>query len=823
MAIHYVEPLRNAAQRSAAGLDALARKELGAPPQLRTARGFYHRPCVLILGARGIPAAHGGFETFAEKFALYMVDRGWNITVYCQREADDEHRDGEIEIDHWRGVRRITITVPDAGPFSTILFDWRSMRHARKERGVPLVLGYNTACFLPLLRAQGRPVVTNMDGVEWKRAKWSGPVKAWFLLNEFIACAFSTELIADHPEIQAHLARRFVGDKVTMIPYGAERIADADQGLLAPHGLAPDKFVVSIARIEPENSVLEMVRAFSRRRRPFEFVCLGNLDPSNAYHRKVRYAASEQVRFPGAIYDKPTVAAMRRHALAYLHGHTVGGTNPSLVEALGAGSAVIAHRNKYNVWTAGEEQFFFSSEDECDALYDHVAYDPNSVAQARQAAVRQHQTLFTWDRVLLYYEAVCARTLQVGKALAALAIVALAALMTLAPAPARADYLLGPGDKLEIQVSAAYKHRATVNADGQIVMPRIGNIKLVGLTLPAAEQRLQEAYRAKNILESAEVLLEVYEYRPFFMDGDVAKPGSYPYQPSITVRQAITLAGGLDMVRFRFGENPFVRAADLRAEYETLAVDRLKLELRRKRVMAELNNERDVDLNDVGGVLLPPATIKEIAQLERDQFLQHRLAFEKETATLRKAAKEAQDNLDGLGAESRSENEAARQEERNAAATRANVDRGVSPAIRLAEVQRDLASAKSRALSTEAQIAAARRILSEAQLQLGRAEENRRTALLTEAQETAMALEKVSASVKASAEKFAVIGGARSALYTRPGEEADVTIYRRHDQRNEKIAATPETEIVAGDVVEINLRPQRLLGLTNDGRPPLTR
>ena len=161
------------------------------------------RPTLLILGTRGIPARHGGFETFAEKFALHMVSRGWEVTVYCQREVTAiRNKDSIEEVDEWRGVRRVSIAVAGSGPGSTIAFDWRCIRHACGLAGVPLVLGYNTACFLLLLRAQGRPVITNMDGIEWKRRKWSLPQKAWLRLNERAACIFSTNVIADHPEIR---------------------------------------------------------------------------------------------------------------------------------------------------------------------------------------------------------------------------------------------------------------------------------------------------------------------------------------------------------------------------------------------------------------------------------------------------------------------------------------------------------------------------------------------------------------------------------------------------------------------------------------------
>src|SRR5690349_10201506 len=183
---------------------------------------------LMILGTRGVPAAHGGFETFAEKFALHMVDQGWEVTVYCQEESKSPSRP-TLSIDYWRGIRRVTIAVPGDGPLSTIMFDWRCVLHARHEDGLPLVLGYNTACFLPLLRMQGRPVLTNMDGMEWKRAKWSPVVRLWFLVNEWIGCMTSSTVIADHPKISEHLKSRCSARKIFMIPYGADVVESADE------------------------------------------------------------------------------------------------------------------------------------------------------------------------------------------------------------------------------------------------------------------------------------------------------------------------------------------------------------------------------------------------------------------------------------------------------------------------------------------------------------------------------------------------------------------------------------------------------------------
>lgn len=359
-----------------------------------------------ILGIRGIPGQHGGFETFAEYLAPYLVGRGWDVTVYCQS-IDAEA--GGITEDVWRGVRRITIPVRSDDAYGSLVFDRKSIQLASRRPGLCLVLGYNTAILTLLLRARGKTFVTNMDGIEWKRAKWSLPFKAWFYLNDWIGSLVSHHLIADHPRISEHLSRRTRPRHITMIPYGAEPIEAADPAPLARLGVAPGQYLLAICRPEPENLMLELVRAFSSARRGRKFVVLGHYAEDNPYHRAVRQAASDEVIFPGAIYEKAVVRALRLHARAYVHGHTVGGTNPSLVEALGAGNAVIAHDNPFNRWVAGEGQFYFADEGTCAERMALALKDEGRLAFARVRARARFEAHFTWENILGQYEALLAR------------------------------------------------------------------------------------------------------------------------------------------------------------------------------------------------------------------------------------------------------------------------------------------------------------------------------------------------------------------------------------------------------------------------------
>lgn len=352
-----------------------------------------------ILGTRGVPAAHGGFETFAEYLALFLVERGWRVVVYCQEDGS-----GPVFEDSWRGVERVRIPVVQTGPKGTIVFDWKATAHAAQFGDLCLTLGYNTAVFCSLLRLKGIPNLINMDGIEWSRAKWGGVAKTWFWMNDWAGCWLGNHLVADHPQIKVHLESRVSGSKITTIPYGADEVLSADEAPVRALGLEPGRFLTVIARAEPENSLQEIVQGFSTKPRGYQLVVLGNYQDGNAYHRAVKAAASPEVRFVGAIYDKTVVQSLRFHSAAYVHGHQVGGTNPSLVEALGAGNAVVAHDNRFNRWVAGEGAVYFEGAASFSEQLDRLLEDATRLQSLRDNSRSRFLSEFTWPHVLKQYE-----------------------------------------------------------------------------------------------------------------------------------------------------------------------------------------------------------------------------------------------------------------------------------------------------------------------------------------------------------------------------------------------------------------------------------
>lgn len=370
---------------------------------------------VRFLGTHGVPAAYGGFETAAENIGLHLLRAGWRVVVYCQVEGR-----GPLYSDTWQGLDRINIPVDLPGWRGTGKFDLLSIRHASQFSDVCLTFGYNTAVFNLWQRVKRIPLVINMDGIEWTRKRWGPALQAVLFLNERVACVLADDLIADHPEIESYLRRIAPRSRITMIPYGADAVAEAPTSPLEEYGLVPGRYLTLIARSIPENSILELVRGFSVSRRGVRLVVLGRYEPSvDPYHRAVLDAASDEVDFLGPIYEPAVTSSLRFHSALYLHGHTIGGTNPSLVEAMSAGNPVLAYDNPYNRWVAGEAAVYFADETDVarhldrligDGVPDEGSRAPDGELARMSAASRErHHAEFTWERIAASYEALLAK------------------------------------------------------------------------------------------------------------------------------------------------------------------------------------------------------------------------------------------------------------------------------------------------------------------------------------------------------------------------------------------------------------------------------
>lgn len=354
---------------------------------------------IAILGSRGIPARYGGFETFAEELSVRLAAAGYTIDVFCEtdRPAPDES---------YKGVRLIHVRRWRLGPLTTILFDIACLWRARKGYDVAYMLGYGAAffCFLP--RLWGTRVWINMDGVEWARSKWSYPARQWFKLMEWTAMRSVDNVVADAEGIKRHLQDRHGSRRqCTVISYGAYPVnAVPDPTSLGKWGLVSRGYFLIVCRLEPENHVLEFLRGFASSNSRRLLVVVGDNEPGRSYVSELAAVRDERIRFIGTVFDKEAITSLRFHCFAYLHGHSVGGTNPSLLEAMGCGNLVIAHDNVYNREVLGEGGFFVDKVEGITAAIAKVE-DPGFDSAAMRTMARERiSENYSWEKITSKYE-----------------------------------------------------------------------------------------------------------------------------------------------------------------------------------------------------------------------------------------------------------------------------------------------------------------------------------------------------------------------------------------------------------------------------------
>ena len=370
----------------------------------RRSMGAFGRT-VRILGTHGVPAAYGGFETAAENVARYLRDHGWRVIVYCQERAS-----GPIREDEWNGIERVIIPVDRDGWLGTSTFDFMSIRHALSHRDLCLTFGYNTAVFNVAATAEAHPQ-RHQHGRHRVVARALGLLPAGHPLDQRADRLLGRQPTDRRPprdrEVPATRAR---ASKITTITYGADAVVTAPvepvdharpRARRIPHADLPadPRELDPRARRGLLRDATRRTAGRARRLRTARTSTTG----------AVLDAASDEVVFLGAIYEPAEVEALRFHSIAYLHGHTVGGTNPSLVEAMAAGNAVIAHDNPYNRWVAQDGALYFTDADDADDA-DHRPARAIRICDTLAAAQpERHAEEFTWEHVAGQYEALLRR------------------------------------------------------------------------------------------------------------------------------------------------------------------------------------------------------------------------------------------------------------------------------------------------------------------------------------------------------------------------------------------------------------------------------
>lgn len=310
---------------------------------------------IAIIGTRGIPNKYGGFEQFASYIAPMLARKGHHVFVY-NSSTNGYH------CSSWRNVQIITKPDPQkiVGSASQFIYDFLCIRDARtRHYDLILQLGYTTSSLWGFLFPKNAIIATNMDGMEWKRSKYNRVSRKFLQMAERWAVKQSTLLIADAEAIRDYYYIHY-GREALFIPYGAHPTQEPTLSLLNVYGLKPFGYNLAIARLEPENNLEMIIQGHLEAAILTPLIIIG--DYQNAYGRYLRkHYPHPGIVFKGALYDTTLLDNLRYFSNLYFHGHSVGGTNPSLLEAMAARCLVVAHDNIFNREVLGGDAYFFEN------------------------------------------------------------------------------------------------------------------------------------------------------------------------------------------------------------------------------------------------------------------------------------------------------------------------------------------------------------------------------------------------------------------------------------------------------------------------------
>lgn len=352
---------------------------------------------IAILGTRGIPNHYGGFEQFAEYLSIGLVERGHDITVYNSH----SHPYQESEF-HGVKVRHIYDPENRIGTAGQFVYDLLSILDTRKQNyDIILQLGYTSSSVFFNLHPSKSIIVTNMDGLEWKRTKYSKKVQNFLHLAESLAVNKSDYLISDSIGIQQYLNNKYAKDS-TYIPYGSSVIAENTPSVCNEYGVEQYDYDMLIARLEPENSIEVILDGVAHSKTGRKFLVIGKHETKYGEYLKSKFNNSKNIIFVGGIYDKGKLDSLRYFSNLYFHGHTVGGTNPSLLEAMGSRALICANDNEFNTTILGKDAVYFKTSYDITTALDTIR--KNDYTEFLENNIDKITNIYSWNNIIDNYE-----------------------------------------------------------------------------------------------------------------------------------------------------------------------------------------------------------------------------------------------------------------------------------------------------------------------------------------------------------------------------------------------------------------------------------
>lgn len=327
---------------------------------------------IAILGTRGVPNYYGGFEQFAEFFSVYLVQQGHEVYVYNSHNHPYQEKT-------FHGVNILHQNDPEhkLGTFGQFIYDFNCIMDSRKrDFDIILQLGYTSNSIWFFLLPKKPIIITNMDGLEWKRTKYSKPVQQFLKFAERLAAISSDYLVSDSLGIQQFLLKKYKKDS-TYIAYGAHPFSNPDDSILTLYTVQKERYNMIMARFEPENNLDMVLEGVSLSSETTPILVIGNHNTKYGDYLKNKFKYFPHIRFIGAVYNAEHLDNLRWFSNFYFHGHSVGGTNPSLLEAMASKALIMAHNNDFNKGVLKENGHYFSNAQEVKNILETIKKNDN--------------------------------------------------------------------------------------------------------------------------------------------------------------------------------------------------------------------------------------------------------------------------------------------------------------------------------------------------------------------------------------------------------------------------------------------------------------
>lgn len=360
-----------------------------------------------ILGTRGIPNYYGGFEQFAEHLSQGLAEKGHEVIVYNTHNHPYQQKNwNDVHIEHCYNPEHIL------GSFGQFVYDLNCILDARKKNlDAILMLGYTSSSIWGRLFPNDTTMIFNMDGLEWQRTKYSPIVQRFLLHAEKLAVKFADYHVADSSVIQSYLNKKY-DISCEHIPYGAEIFQNEDEDLLKEYAVRKHNYFLLIARMEPENNIEIILDGFSRSGSTKKFLVVGDTRNKFGRHLVKKFNHDERVQFIGGVYNNvKKIHTLRTYSYLYFHGHTVGGTNPSLLEAMASRSLIVAHDNAFNRAILHEDAYYFSNSAAIQNIIDDTTRGAHESTMIKNN-LRKIKDQYGWEKIIDDYDKLLTKCLQ---------------------------------------------------------------------------------------------------------------------------------------------------------------------------------------------------------------------------------------------------------------------------------------------------------------------------------------------------------------------------------------------------------------------------